>query len=339
MKCFELCVTLILSVLCVLKTKAEDDLPPQLGVYDDLSHLTTERVQDMLGMDINEVKERVVKLFSIIDKNNDKIIDDSELESWTTFVKNEVFLKQVNNEMKQIDLDKDGFITLSELNEAFSQNLDGEELEKHSAGLLKRFQIVDKDKDGKLNINEVAILVNPMKDEQLKELEVTEIMEHHDLDKDQRISLEEFKQTRSGEIINKKEDEALVLEDFNFFDTNKDGFIDKEEIFSVYFDSSNDTGAVNVKELRSYVFETKEITFDLWNEYASKIAVTAITDFGDVIRYPEDFKLDIGKNIVVPSAKTSMDEDDLDAEETEGEGKTDASTASAPASKDVPDEL
>lgn len=338
MKIFQIYAALLLSVFFVL-INAEQEEYSHLGGLDDLSSFNDEKIQEILGLDIKGAKERLEKLFFIIDKNGDKILDDDELEKWTSFVKNEVFLKQVNSEMKQIDLDKDGFISLTELNEAFSQNLDEKEVEKHSAGLLKRFQIVDKDKDGKLNINEVSTLVNPMKDEELKELEISEIMEHHDVDKDQRISLEEFKQTRSDDPNKKKDDDVLVLEDFNFFDANKDGFIDKEEIIKIYFDPSNEVGSVNIKELKSNIFQNEAITLDLWNEKALKIAVTALTDFGDVIRYPEDFNLDIGKNVVLPSVKASTDEEDLDLEEPEGEGKGDASDSTAQATKEVPDEL
>lgn len=338
LKIFSIYTTLLLSVFFLLMISAQDDYSHLTGM-DDLSSFNDEKMQEVLGLDIRGVKERLEKLFHVIDKNGDNVLDDTELEEWTNFIKNEVFLKQVNVEMKQIDTNKDGFISLSELNEAFSQNLDEKEVEKHSAGLLKRFQIVDKDKDGKLNIEEVAILVNPMKDEELKELEIKEIMEHHDLDKDNRISLKEFKQTRSDDPNGKKDDETLLLEDFNFFDANKDGFIDTEEIIKIYFDPSNDSGTVNIKELRSSVFQNKDITLSLWNEYALKIADTALTDFGDVIRYPENFKLDIGKNVVLPSIKTSTDEEELDVEDIDGELKTDTTGSTAPTDKDVPDEL
>ncbi|KJP86423.1 hypothetical protein AK88_03976 [Plasmodium fragile] len=292
---------------------------------DDLSNLNDEQVKDILGLDIKGAKERIDKLFGVIDKNNDNVISDDELNAWSIYVKNEVFLKQVQVEMKQIDADKDGFISLPELNEAFSQNLDAKEVEKHAEGLLKRFQIVDKDKDNKLNINEVGLLIDPMKDEDLKELEINEILEHHDVNKDGRISMDEFKQTRTDDPHVKKEDD-VALDDFNFFDTNKDGFIDKEEIVKVYFDPSNEAGAINLTEVKDTIFEGKPITHDLWNEKALKLAVTSVTDYGDILRYPEDFKLDIGKNVVLPSTRSrSGMEDDLDHDDAFSGDKDDGS--------------
>lgn len=299
----------------------------QMGGLEDLSTFTDEKMMEVLGLDINGAKERIQKLFAVIDKNQDNVIDDEELNNWSEFVKNEVFLKQVQVEMKQIDTDKDGYISLAELNEAFAQNLDEKEIERHSAGLLKRFKIVDKDGDNKLNIQEVALLVNPMKDEELKELEIAEILDHHDLNKDQKISLEEFKQTRADDPNNKKDDEAMAMEDFNFFDSNKDGYIDKEEIIKIYFDPSHEAGAINIKEIRSAVFEDKEITSELWKEKALKIAVTSLTDYGDVIRYPEDFKLDIGKNVVLATTKVSQDEDEADSEEMDSQTKEDENSS------------
>ncbi|CRG96144.1 endoplasmic reticulum-resident calcium binding protein, putative [Plasmodium gallinaceum] len=312
---------LVISCVFYLKQNANADHMKYTDMkgLDDLSHLSNEKVMDILGMNIQGAKERLEKIFHIIDKNNDMILSDAELEIWSNFVKNEVFLKQVQVEMKQIDSDKDGFISLAELNDAFSQNLDEKEVEKHSEGLLKRFQIVDKDKDSKLNINEVGLLIDPVKDEELKELEISEILDHHDINKDGKISLEEFKQTRTDDPNSKKDDD-VALDDFNFFDSNKDGFIDKEEIIKVYFDPSHETGSININEIKDGIFEGKEISYDLWNEKALKIAVTSLTDYGDIIRFPEDFKLDIGKNVVLPSSKGHVsEEEDLDQDELETE--------------------
>lgn len=306
---------------------------------DDLTNLNDEQVKDILGLDIKGAKERIEKLFAVIDKNNDKVISEDELNAWSTYVKNEVFLKQVQVEMKQIDGDKDGFISLPELNEAFSQNLDAKEVEKHAEGLLKRFQIVDKDKDNKLNINEVGLLIDPMKDEELKELEINEILEHHDVNKDGRISVDEFKQTRTDDPHAKKDDD-VALDDFNFFDTNKDGFIDKEEIVKVYFDPSNEAGSINITEVKDTIFEGKPITFDLWNEKALKLAVTSLTDYGDILRYPEDFKLDIGKNVVLPSTRgRTGTEDELDRDDGASGDKEDGADGEATLKTPTPDEL
>ncbi|GAW80864.1 endoplasmic reticulum-resident calcium binding protein [Plasmodium gonderi] len=306
---------------------------------DDLTNLNDEQVKDILGLDIKGAKERIAKLFKIIDKNSDNLITEDELSTWSNYVKNEVFLKQVQVEMKQIDADKDGFISLPELNEAFSQNLDAKEVEKHSEGLLKRFQIVDKDKDSKLNINEVGLLIDPMKDEELKELEINEILEHHDVNKDGRISVDEFKQTRTDDPHAKKDDD-VALDDFNFFDTNKDGFIDKEEIVKVYFDPSNEAGSINLTEIKDNIFEGKPITADLWNEKALKLAITSLTDYGDILRYPEDFKLDIGKNVVLPSSKNRVGvDDDLDQDDGSSDDKDDSSNETSTSKAPIPDEL
>ncbi|KNC37500.1 membrane-associated calcum-binding protein [Plasmodium falciparum RAJ116] len=270
---------------------------------DDLSKLNDDQVKDILGLKIDGAKERIEKLFHLIDKNNDKEITEEELNTWSSFLKNEIFLKQVQAEMGQIDSDKDGFISLNELNDAFAQNLDAKEI-----------------KDGEIKgINEVwDYLIDPMKDEELKELEINEILEHHDVNKDGKISLDEFKQTRSDESSGVKKDDEMALDDFNFFDTNKDGFIDKEEIIKVYFDPAHESGAINVNEIKENIFEGKKITYDLWNEKALKIAVTSLTDYGDVIRYPEDFKLDIGKNVILPTARSrAFEDDDMDADNTE----------------------
>ncbi|KAI4838218.1 endoplasmic reticulum-resident calcium binding protein [Plasmodium brasilianum] len=296
---------------------------------DDLSNLNDDQVKDILGLNIAEAKERIGKLFNIIDKNKDKILSDDELSTWSNNVKNEVFLKQVQVEMKQIDSDKDGFISLNELNDAFSQNLDAKEVEKHVDGLLKRFQIVDKDKDNKLNINEVGLLIDPMKDEELKELEISEILNHHDVNKDGKISIDEFKRTRTDDPSVKKDDD-VALDDFNFFDTNKDGFIDREEIIKVYFDPTHETGSINLNEVKNSIFEGKQITYDLWNDKALKLAVTSLTDYGDILRYPEDFKLDIGKNVVLPSSrKGEAEEEDLDQEDSATDDKDDGAEQKA----------
>ncbi|SCN60130.1 endoplasmic reticulum-resident calcium binding protein, putative [Plasmodium chabaudi chabaudi] len=312
---------------------------PDMKGLDDLSALNDVQIKDIFGLTGDEVKERLTKLFGVIDKNQDKVLSDEEISAWFEYVKNEVFLKQVQIEMKQIDADKDGFISLPELNDAFSQNLDPKEVEKHADGLLKRFQIVDKDKDNKLNLNEVGLLIDPMKDNDLKELEINEILEHHDTNKDGKISVDEFKETRSDDPNMKKDDE-LALDDFNFFDVNKDGFIDREEIVKVYFDPSNDAATLNLNDVKNNIFEGKPITFDLWNEKSLKFAVTSLTDYGDVIRYPQDFKLDIGKNVVLPSSKHRMGDDilNLDTDLSDGKDKEDES-GDASDKQNITDEL
>ncbi|VWU50142.1 endoplasmic reticulum-resident calcium binding protein [Hepatocystis sp. ex Piliocolobus tephrosceles] len=306
---------------------------------DDLSTFSDAQVMDVLGLNIEGTKERLSKLFHLIDKDKDNIINDEELINWGNYVKNEVFLKQVQIEMKQIDLDKDGYISLQELTDAFAQNLDAKEVEKHSEGLFKRFQIVDKDKDNKLDLNEVGLLIDPMKDQELKELEINEILQHHDLNKDGKISIEEFKQTRADDQSVKKDDE-VALDDFNFFDTNKDGFIDKEEIVQVYFDPAHESGAVNINEIKDNIFENQPITYEKWLEKALRIAVTSITDYGDILRYPEDFKLDIGKNVVLPSARSKVSEDDeLDQEEVENVQKEEETSSDAEGKTETSEEL
>ena len=58
------------------------------------------------------------KLFDKVDKDHDGSVTEQELKDWIHFTQNRYIMKDVEKQMQQTDLDKDGFIDWDEYKKA-----------------------------------------------------------------------------------------------------------------------------------------------------------------------------------------------------------------------------
>ncbi|KAK2196483.1 bifunctional EF-Hand 1 [Babesia duncani] len=240
----------------------------------------------LFGLGKEVIEARMDKLFSVIDLNNDGILDLEELAAFHAKTFQTILDLQLNHEMELVDRNKDGFVDVEELKVAFeregTQDVDISTVEK---GLQRRFVAADKDQDGKLNRQELGLLLNPGRDEELINIEIEEIMQTYDQNGDGLVSLEEYSHGRS--------DQEGVSAEFKPFDSNADGFLSREEIRGVYVEENKNDLDSEHEDLFA-ITGKKPITREVWNANLNKIAHTSLTDHGEMLRFPEDYHMDLG---------------------------------------------
>ena len=106
--------------------------------------------------------------------------------------------------------------------------IDNQLLEEKSREVKEAFDMFDRDKDGKININELSNVMKAL-GYNLTEKEVSEIMGENDNDNDGKLKLEEvlfLVNNRSKEIDTEDE----LIEAFRLFDKEGKGYIGIDEI-------------------------------------------------------------------------------------------------------------
>jgi calmodulin len=106
--------------------------------------------------------------------------------------------------------------------------IDNQLLEEKSREVKEAFDMFDRDKDGKININELSNVMKAL-GYNLTEKEVSEIMGENDNDNDGKLKLEEvlfLVNNRSKEIDTEDE----LIEAFRLFDKEGKGYIGTDEI-------------------------------------------------------------------------------------------------------------
>eukprot|EP00921_Rhytidocystis_pertsovi_P019121 GHVQ01030313.1.p1 GENE.GHVQ01030313.1~~GHVQ01030313.1.p1 ORF type:complete len:348 (-),score=92.84 GHVQ01030313.1:112-1134(-) len=282
--------------------------PPGGGEGGDESTQILAELEGMVGMNAVEMQSRLSILFDAIDTDKDGEWGEPEAKAWMTKLKENVQNKQVVIEMESIDKDGDGFVTFDEMKVAYADS-DGD-----NAELLKRFNAVDKNKDNKLERSEIFLLMNPSKDDELMELEVSEILNAQDTDKDGSISLAEFLST---EEPSSPEDRVQYETEFRTYDVDGDGYINRTEIWQVVAEPYRHEIQEQVDELFKLSPDGK-LTRDYVRDKFHKFVISAVTDSGEVLRYPREYSLDLFPDLPKPKSAESGG-DQHHAEEAEEE--------------------
>lgn len=92
--------------------------------------------------------------------------------------------------------------------------------------------MIDRDGDGKITRDELAVLLSRVGNEPLSQEELNELLSEVDRDGDGYISLEEFGAISSAFGPPAGDSELRIT--FEFFDTDRDGKITAEELFHVF---------------------------------------------------------------------------------------------------------
>jgi len=280
-----------------------------------------------------EAKLRFNKIFSKMDSNDDDMLTRAELGSWIRYVTSKYVQKEVDEQFSETDENNDGKLSWKEIEKANYQelvnfeeaerngsdlNLDPEDLEerKIKSEMAKnlgqeqqrkrderRFRYADINNDKFLSEEEFGMFLHPEEFKRMRDILVTEVIEDIDLDKDGRISEEEYlKDMWNDDTFDEvsrdpTKDENDVLrapswvgeESTTFrelYDEDKDGYLDRKEI-SVWLIGDEDD---NVDNEVDHLFKEAD---DDKNNFLSRHEVVVehmdifvgsqATEFGDVI--------------------------------------------------------
>lgn len=258
-----------------------------VGTPELMPKLSGAKLAELMQLSLNEIKERMDTLFPLVDTDKNDIITQEEAREWSLKLKDAMHKHQVRQEFLSIDKDSDGKVTLEELEITYTDGSDAASQEMHKEEVRKRFTAVDKDNSGSLTLEEVTVLMDPGKDETLMQIEVDEIMAAQDKDKDHAISLEEFLLNEGGTLTDPEKEE--LKKEFSSYDKNGDGKIDEEELRAVIRDPHGHDLNQMLESLSVEMPEGK-ITKPQWEEKYEALAVSMLTDNGELLRFPEEYE-------------------------------------------------
>ncbi|CDR96745.1 membrane-associated calcum-binding protein, putative [Babesia bigemina] len=238
------------------------------------------------GLSREQVEAKMGKLFGIIDDNKDGLIVTEELEKFNSKNLQRVQNMQLEQEMQMVDKNKDGLIDFEELSLTFPP--DAGTPDDFMEGLNRRFNIADKDGDGKLTKAEMHILLNPAHDEAMLELEIKEIMLTHDKNGDGLISTDEYAATKGDD---EKEDDFLEIE-FKPFDLNGDGLLSSQELVLAFKEEATEDVETSLEDVIA-ILGTDPVDYAIWMKYALELSTSSVTDHGELLRFPGDYDLDL----------------------------------------------
>lgn len=282
--CFFFFCALLVTLILNAETIRADGEPQE---QKDGGNRTPIPLTKLLNVDDEELKKRMVSLFGFIDKDNSKTLTKEEIISWVQFLRKRVNERQGLLELKSIDKDGDGKVSFEELKAA---QLESDEPldEQASEDLMKRFKAVDKNGDGFLSVEEMTLFLYPANDPELLAIEIEYIFEAHDKDKDRHISVEEFMHSDQSDEELSEAEKTQLMEQFKMIDKDGDGLISENEIKEAVADPGHQEAETAAGQL---VKDSKDevITEEEWVLNHQKYAASALTDNGELIRFPEDY--------------------------------------------------
>jgi len=207
--------------------------------YDHEAFLGDQK-QEFDELSPEEAKKRLKVLAKKVDKSSDGFVSVEELKEWVKGVFQKKLLDGVDTDINEKDLDKDGAISWDEYVKATFGEVDEKDKdeESDSQDFLKRdkrrFDAADKNKDGKLSLEEYGHFMHPESSPEMADLHILETMEDIDRDKDGNVNLQEFLGDYKDPDSKDEEDPEWVKDETKRFkeeyDKNNDGKLDKEEL-------------------------------------------------------------------------------------------------------------
>lgn len=267
--------------------------------YDHEAFLGKEDAKEFEELSPEESKERLGNLFGKVDKDGDGFVTEQEMKDWIHYTQNRYILKDVEKQMKQTDLNKDGNIDWDEYKKATYGFMDDQsnkdDLEQFKDMLARderRFKKADTDNNNNLNTEQFAAFLHPENHDDMKSLVIEETLEDIDKDKDGFISLEEYigdlypeADREAGEEPEWVTNEKKQFTDFR--DKNGDGKMDKTEVADWILPEDYDHISSEAKHLLSESDEDKDGKLskkEMVDKYELFVGSQA-TDFGEALKY------------------------------------------------------
>jgi len=168
-----------------------------------------------------------------VDSNTDGKVSLSEMMAYSAAMRKEIAAKDISAVLDEMDLDKDGRLSVDELIQDMQQW--GEETEEDKnektwriEAEKEKFNAADSDRDGYLDSEELPGLFYPETHDGVLALTTMLALKLKDKDQDGKLSLNEFwEEDPINDDFKITEEEKA---DFVKLDKNRDGFLDLEEL-------------------------------------------------------------------------------------------------------------
>lgn len=272
--------------------------------YDHEAFVGKDEAREFEELSPEESKERLGKLFHKVDEDGDGLVTEEEMKAWILHTQNRYLMKDVETQMQQVDLDKNGYIDWDEYLKAtygFMEDEADKESEdmKRFKEMLKRdqrrFSKADKNGDKKLSTDEFAAFLHPESHGEMSSLVIEETLEDIDKDKDGFISLEEYIGDLYPESDRQdgKEPEWVTneIKQFKEFrDKNGDGKMDQDEVKDWILPADYDHISSEAKHLISESDVNKDGKIskeEMVNKFDLFVGSQA-TDFGEALKRHEE---------------------------------------------------
>jgi Ca2+-binding EF-hand superfamily protein len=172
-----------------------------------------------LDKDANYGKEELKKVFSTFDKNGDGFITKQELKESLRNIRIFMNEKEIDDIVVKFDSNGDGLIDFEEFCLLTCESLGGgvgkkedgvgskeDELEELEANLKEAFEVFDKDKDGLISVEELALVLSSLglRDGNKINEECKEMIRKVDVDGDGMVNFNEFKKmmmNKEGRLV------------------------------------------------------------------------------------------------------------------------------------------
>mmetsp|Transcript_11288 Transcript_11288/g.24880 ORF Transcript_11288/g.24880 Transcript_11288/m.24880 type:complete len:272 (-) Transcript_11288:52-867(-) len=205
--------------------------------------------------------EQLRALHQKFDQDGNGKVSLAEIMAFASEMGRSIAARDISAILEEIDLDKDGKLSLEEhLTDIENQAEGGDEEEKQEMRNRKRieedkFMAADVNQDKVLDVDEVASLFYPETHEGVLAVTVAETMRQKDRNQDGKLSPREFWEVEgTGEDAELTEEEK---QDFAKLDLNGDGVIDMSEL------RLWESGKFHTEEAMKAIFESADKDNDL----------------------------------------------------------------------------
>jgi Ca2+-binding EF-hand superfamily protein len=265
--------------------------------FDHEAILGSQDVNDEFSkLSASEAKKKLAVLLSKMDVNGDSYISSNEISDWVL----NNFRKQDEVEVKQklleVDLNGDGRVSWSEYStkvfgyseaelQRFAEDPDPglQTFNKMVGDEVSKFKLADSNHDGSLELEEYAAFLHPQNYDFMHSHEIDRTLTDYDKNGDGVVSFEEY----LGESKPDREQLIVDRENFNTYDTNSDGRLDRTELRSWVLP---DRRSVADEEAEHLVSETDmnhdgKLTFDEILDRHDLWVGSAATDYGQELKH------------------------------------------------------
>ncbi|XP_020505259.1 reticulocalbin-3 isoform X2 [Labrus bergylta] len=262
--------------------------------YDHEAFLGKEEAKTFDQLTPEESKEKLAKIVDRIDMDKDGFVSHGELHYWIKHRQRRYIEENVNKHWNDYDQNQDGKIAWEEYkNTTYGYYIDDEfhdieDKARYKSMLTRderRFKMADRDRDGIATREEFTAFLHPEEFDYMRDVVVQETVDDIDKDGDGKINIHEYIGDMFSPESGETEPEWVHTERkqfSDFRDSNKDGYMDADEVAQWILPGEVDHADNEAKHLIHETDTNKDgrLTLSELIEHLDFIKISTITDYG-----------------------------------------------------------